>query len=527
MGLVKSITISNTYKDSVFLMKVSGKAKDCEGVIMASAMMATQRNKDLMKASGLGTEGLEAAQPDDLVVSVSGVSDVAVDQALSKVQGWLEESLAPEKAAGTSMQKPVRLEQLLAAGEKPNFALISVAGDYAGYEAAKAVSAGMNVMIYSDNISKNTERKLKQMADARGLLVMGPDCGTSIIHGVPIGFANQVRKGTVGVVGASGTGVQEVTCLVDALGRGISQAIGTGGRDLQDEIGGITCLAALKMLAEDDGTRVIVLISKPPAPSVRSSICECIAQLRKKVVVHYVGCEDYTPERKAGAIPAETLEAASIRAVELDRGDKPGEEIQMDMDAYSALLAKSLHRMEQCRPDGFLRAIYGGGTLCYEALVAIRRGLPDVAVQSNLHFTNVSSLTSDSPNAHAFWDMGDDEFTVGRPHPMIDPELKNHRIAEAVADSKVSVVLFDVVLGFGSHSDPAGTAAQAVAAGRGRRSNDVFVVASVCGTEQDRPARREQVEKLKAAGVIVLPSNAQAARFVLDILKRMKGMNVQ
>lgn len=527
MGLVKSITIPNTYKDSVFLMKVSGKAKDCEGVTMASAMMATQRNKDLMKASGLGTTELETAQADDLVVAVSGKTEEAVDQALKNVRGWLEESLAPEKSAGVAVQKPARIEQLLASGEKPNFALISVAGDYAGYEAAKAISAGLNVMVYSDNISKTVERRLKQMADARGLIVMGPDCGTSIIQGVPVGFANQVRKGTIGVVGASGTGVQEVTCLVDALGRGISHAIGTGGRDLQDEIGGITCLAALRMLAEDEGTGVLVLISKPPAPSVRSRICECIAQLRKKVIVHYVGCEDYTPERKAGAIPTETLETAAMRAVEIDRGDKPGEEVQMDAAAYSVLLEKSVRRHANINADGFLRAIYGGGTLCYETLVAVRRGLPDTAVQSNLRFTNVSSLASDSPNAHALWDMGDDEYTVGRPHPMIDPELKNYRIAEAVADPKVAVVLFDIVLGFGSHADPAGTAAHAVTSGRGRRGNDVFVVASVCGTEHDRPSRREQVEKLTAAGVTVLPSNAQAARFALDILKRMKGMNVQ
>lgn len=526
MGLVKSITIPNTYKDSVFLMKVSGKAKECEGVTMASAMMATQRNKDLMKASGLGSNGLEEAQSDDLVVAVAGSSEALLDKALILVRGWLDESLAPEKTAGCSVQKLVRLDQVLAV-TKPNFALISVAGDYAGYEAAKALSAGLNVMIYSDNISKSVERKLKQMADARGLIVMGPDCGTAIIQGVPIGFANQVRRGSIGVVGASGTGIQEVTCLVDALGGGISQAIGTGGRDLQEEIGGITCLAAMKLLAEDENTRVIVLISKPPAPSVRARVCECIRQLRKKVVVHYVGCEDYAPERKEGAIAVDSLEAAAMRAVELDRGEKPGEETQMDAVAYSALLEKTSRRPGNRTNDGYLRAIYGGGTLCYEALVTVKRGLPDASVQSNLHFTEVYPLTSDSPAAHAFWDMGDDEFTVGRPHPMIDPELKNYRIAEAVADLGVSVVLFDNVLGFGSHEDPAGTAAKAVLSGKSRRSNDVFIVASVCGTDQDSPSRREQVEKLTAAGVTVLPSNAQAARFALELLKRMKGMKVQ
>jgi FdrA protein len=526
MDLVRSITIPNTYKDSVFLMKVSGKAKDCEGVTMASAMMATQRNKDLMRASGLGTEGLDAAQADDLVVSVSGGTEAAVNKALELVQGWLNESLVSEKNDDRTQEKPVRLEQLLT-HEKYNFALISVAGDYAGYEAAKAISAEMNVMIYSDNISKPVERKLKQMADERGLLVMGPDCGTAIIQGVPMGFANQVRRGSIGVVGASGTGIQEVTCLIDALGGGISQAIGTGGRDLQEEIGGLTCLAALRLLAESADTQVVVLISKPPSPSVRARVCECIGQLRKRIVVHYVGCEDYTPERKAGAVPAATLEAAAMRAVEIDKGEKPGEANQMDVDAYTALLEKTFKRSANITGDGYLRAIYGGGTLCYESLVTVKRGLPGGLVQSNLHFTEVYPLAGDSPAAHAFWDMGDDEFTVGRPHPMIDPELKNSRIEAAVADPAVSVVLFDNVLGFGSHEDPAGTAARAVIAGRNRRNNDVFVIASVCGTDSDRPSRRDQLEKLTAAGVTVLPSNAQAARFALDLLKRMKGMKVQ
>jgi succinyl-CoA synthetase alpha subunit len=356
---------------------------------------------------------------------------------------------------------------------------------------------------------------------------MGPDCGTAIIQGVPMGFANQVRRGSIGVVGASGTGIQEVTCLIDALGGGISQAIGTGGRDLQEEIGGLTCLAALRLLAESADTQVVVLISKPPSPSVRARVCECIGQLRKRIVVHYVGCEDYTPERKAGAVPAATLEAAAMRAVEIDKGEKPGEANQMDVDAYTALLEKTFKRSANITGDGYLRAIYGGGTLCYESLVTVKRGLPGGLVQSNLHFTEVYPLAGDSPAAHAFWDMGDDEFTVGRPHPMIDPELKNSRIEAAVADPAVSVVLFDNVLGFGSHEDPAGTAARAVIAGRNRRNNDVFVIASVCGTDSDRPSRRDQLEKLTAAGVTVLPSNAQAARFALDLLKRMKGMKVQ
>src|SRR4030095_10708603 len=126
--------------------------------------------------------------------------------------------------------------------EDADIALISVPGDYAAAEALKALAQGLNVMLFFDNVAIADERAIKLYARARTLLVMGPDCGTAIVNGVPLGFANVVRRGDIGLVAASGTGLQEVTCRIHNLGGGISQAIGTGGRDLKDAGGGMPVL---------------------------------------------------------------------------------------------------------------------------------------------------------------------------------------------------------------------------------------------------------------------------------------------
>src|SRR5580704_9603583 len=98
-------------------------------------------------------------------------------------------------------------------------------------------------MIFSDNVPIAEEASLKHEARERGLMVMGPDCGTAIIGGVPLAFANAVPRGDIGIIGASGTGIQEVSTLIARAGRGVRHAIGTGGRDMHAEVGGLTTLA--------------------------------------------------------------------------------------------------------------------------------------------------------------------------------------------------------------------------------------------------------------------------------------------
>jgi FdrA protein len=220
----------------------------------------------------------------------------------------------PEESSGDGV-RPSPLASLEMAVEQQaalNLALISVLGDYAAAEAIKALRPGLSVMLFSDNVSLAHEREIKTLAREKNLLVMGPDCGTAIINGMPLGFANVVRRGAIGVVAASGTGLQEVTCCIDQLGAGISQALGTGGHDLHESIGGISMLYGLDALSADPDTRVIVLISKPPAPAVAEKILARARAAGKPVVVNFLGAR---PEdmNVPGITPAYTLADARGR----------------------------------------------------------------------------------------------------------------------------------------------------------------------------------------------------------------------
>lgn len=501
---VRTVVLPDTYRDSVFLMKLSSEAKKACGARQISAMMGTARNKELFAQSGLSTPEVEAARPGDLVIAIDvedgAQSESLLDKAVAEVQTLLNAAAPKAKASGETAP-PATLEEAREVDPDLGLALISVAGDYARYEAAKAIDAGMDVMLYSDNISLDDEIALKRAAVAKGLLVMGPDCGTAIVKGVPLGFANTVRKGTVGIVGASGTGLQELFCLLDRFGVGITDAYGTGGRDLKDAVGGLTALAALDRLIADPNTRILALIGKPPGKDVRRKLAERVKASGKPGFAHYLGATDYDLERAAGITCADDV---TELALVIAKAVVPG------LDEAALLPQRPLPKAK----TGFLRGLFGGGTLCQEAaeLVAPLLKGPKFANMKVAGFEAVSG--SDPTPGHAFWDLGDDEFTVGRPHPMMAPELRMARLEDALCDPAVSVVLLDVVIGFGSHPDQAGeiSAALARAAERSKgASREKIVVASVCGTDGDTPGRQAQVAVLEQAGVVVLPSNARAA----------------
>lgn len=521
MGCVKSLIIKNSYRDSVFLMKISSQAAQLPGIKIGTAMMSTDRNKELFKGAGLYTAEMEQANPDDLTISVRGESEEAVQAALEKVQEMLM-AASKNHETSTGAGEISSLEEALQEDEGINLALISAAGDYAKYEAAKALSRGLNVMLYSDNISLEDELLLKRYAQSRGLLVMGPDCGTAVIKGVPLAFANRVRKGYIGIVGASGTGTQEVMCLIHTLGWGISQAIGTGGRDLKDEIGGITARQALQYLNSDPETRIIVLISKPPGSAVRGKIAEMIKVSAKPMIVYYAGNSDYSPEEKAGALTAHTLEETSLLAVNMVSSQEDRISLT-DSAAYRLLLEKARGQVKKGR---FLRGVFGGGSLCYEAMHLFYSSLSGSEIFSNIPLKGINMLPDPKSSiGHTFLDMGEDEFTVGRPHPMIDPAAKNERIIQEVLDPQTAVVLFDLVIGYGSHPDPAGEIARSLQQIKYRMPGGELgtaLIASVCGTEDDTPSRSDQIRKLREAGVIIMPSNTHAARLAGDVIKTME-----
>ena len=502
MFQVRCIIAPNTYRDSVFLMKLSSQAGAESGAEQVSAMMGTPRNKELLVMSGLATADMEKAGPEDLVIAVKGEADTldAAEQAVKR----LLTGTAPQKSSVAGASVPRDLEEAVKADPALNLVLISTAGDYARYEAAKAVNAGLDVMLYSDNIALGDEIALKEQATRKGVLVMGPDCGTAIIDGVPLAFANQVSRGPVGIVGASGTGLQEVICLLDRLGVGISQAYGTGGRDLKDDVGGLTAVAALRRLERDPTTRIIVLLGKPPGKKTRAMLVELLPRLGKPVFVHYLGASDHAQEEAAGLHSAKDLTDLAVLAAR---------QVKPDLNTEAVIRVPAMP--VRARP-GYLRGLFGGGTLCQEA-AELAAPLLQGEKCSNLDVAGFVPIAADATSkGHCFWDFGDDAFTVGRPHPMMAPELKMERLIRELGDPEVSVVLMDMVIGYGAHQDQTGAllrALETAGARQARTAQDLVIVVSVCGADADSPSRKEEVARLEEAGIIVCGSNAQAAIF--------------
>ena len=460
-----------SYADSIELMQIAEELRRLAGIGAAALLMGTPANLATLAEAGLEAPEAEGAGPNDLVVAVRAESAAAGRAALERAEALLASHRRVEDAPG---ERPPR-SIISAARRAPeaNLAAIGVAGEYAAAEAHQALSAGLHVFVFSDGVSVADERVLKQRARARGLLVMGPECGTSILHGVGLGFANRVRRGAIGLVGASGTGLQEVTSLVHRFGGGVSHAIGTGGRDLRAEIGGITTLQALALLAADAGTRVIALVSKPGSAAVANEVLAAASGAGKPVLAYLHG---WVGAARGGVRVVDTLEAAAAAAVEAIGIAAP------------ALEAPKLAPGRA--PRGQILGLYTGGTLCEEA----RRIVGDAAVR--------------------FVDFGAIEYTRGRPHPMIDPALRSAAIARAGDEDGVGVLLLDVVLGSFAHRDPAGAAAVAITEARAhasRRGRRLEVVAHVVGTEDDPQRLTDQEDALRAGDAIVCPSNRLAA----------------
>jgi FdrA protein len=516
---VKSIVKSSEYHDSVRLMLVARDLSRMPGVIDASVVMATEANKALLKAAGLLTPEAAAAAPNDLVIAVSASPEV-VEAAIAEAGRLLEQKSA-SKTEGAAF-RPKTLRSALKSAPAANLAVISVAGRYAADEAWQALNAGLHVLLFSDNVSLEDEIALKRYAVEHGLLLMGPGAGTAIINGAALGFANVIPPGPVGIVSAAGTGLQEVSTLLAKEGAGITQGIGTGGRDLKEEVGGLMMLAGLQALQDDPATQVIVLVSKPPAPVVTRHILEVVGRGSKPTVVCFLGSDEGTVRDIPNAVPARTLEEAAWLAARLARGEwVRGCEAVLEHRNLELKLLAGPARQSLTPGQKYIRGLFSGGTLCYEAQVIWRDLLPE-AVWSNAPLDKAYTLSeSTHSQGHTAIDLGEEEFTVGRPHPMIDNDLRIRRLYQEAQDPETAVILLDVVLGYGAHPDPASELGPAVikartlakAAGR-----ELLVVASVTGTDADPQGLRRQVAALQNAGVAVCDSNATSARLAAYIV---------
>ena len=470
------------YYDSVVLMQLQRGLVGLPGVIDAGVVMATPANQDLLAANSLLPDSI-AASPDDLLIVIKAESDASAVSAMDQVDSLLarrrsstEQDFRPRSLSGAAKQLP-----------GASWVLVSVPGRYAAGVAREALDLNKHVFLYSDNVSLEDEIALKQTARERGLLVMGPDCGTAIINGIGLGFANRIRRGAIGLVGASGTGLQAATTHIHNLGGGISHAIGTGGRDLKSEVGAITAHQALDLLARDPETKVIVLISKPPASEVATGLLAAAQAIGKPIIVDFIGYPP--PARKLGNLHFAT---SLSEAAELAVG--------------AADLTSQITR-EPHLSNRYLRGLFSGGTLAYEMMLGLQATL--TPLYSNAPITDHQLLKDPlHSEAHTIVDLGDEFFMVGRLHPMIDNDLRIRRMKQEAADPEVGLILFDVVLGEGSHADPAAELAPVIREIRGQTT--IEFAAIVIGTDDDPQNTQSQIEQLREAGVRVFRTSTEA-----------------
>lgn len=477
------------YYDSVVLMHLQRALAGLEVVIDAGVVMATPANLELLADASLLPDD-HPAGPDDLLIVVKAASE---DDAQVGLQAVDKLMAARRSVVPATAYKPRSLDGAARSMPDAKWVLVSVPGRYAADVTREALNLGRHVFLYSDNVSLEDEIALKREAVMKGLLVMGPDCGTAIVNGVGLGFANRVRRGSIGLVGASGTGLQAVTSHIHALGGGVSHAIGTGGRDLKASVGGLTARQGISLLARDPATRVIVLVSKPPDPALAAELLALAGSSGKPVVVNFIGYP--APAHQLGNLHfATNLTDAARLAVELASADTAP-------DASESLVNGERK---------YLRGLFSGGTLAYEALRGLEVMLSPLYSNVPVHESQKipDPLTS---QFHTLLDLGEDVFTVGRLHPMMDNDLRLRRIEKEAADPQVALLLLDVVLGEGAHPDPAGELAPAIA--QAVQTHGVEVVAILVGTDEDPQDLDGQREKLVEAGAKVFEDTLQAVAY--------------
>lgn len=503
--MLHTIIKKNSYQDSINLMLLTNAVAATEGINKVQIMMATPSNKDIYKDAGLYTEELASAESNDMAIVVDTDDESKVAEVLAKVDQYLKD----QSISGKSQEfETVRTwDKAIKTAPNADMALISVPGQYAAEEADKALDLGLHVFLFSDNVSIEDEVQLKKKAREKGLLVMGPDCGTGILDGVPIAFANVVKKGRIGIVGASGTGIQEVSTIIDRLGEGVSHAIGTGGRDLKEPIGAITMMDGIKALENHPQTDIIVVISKPPAKAVRNEVVELLHSLTKPVVTIFIG--EKPTQHEGNIYQAYTLAETAQIAVDLARGNA----IQEDYNAGDYSVAGVSLTPEQTA----IKGLFSGGTMASEAAVLISDAL---GLGTEIKNEEGYVLRQDG---HEVVDLGDDKYTQGKPHPMIDPETRAKYIEQAAQDEKTAVILLDFVLGYGSHEDMASAllpSIQKAVAHAKENGRNLYVVASVCGTLNDPQDYNGHKKRLAEAGIIVKDNNNEAVRTALSIVGR-------
>ncbi len=513
----RSVVKKNTYIDSVSLMAIAQKARALDGVTNAVAVMVTPANKSLLADQDLVTPEIDAASAGDLaLIIVTERDDGSADGAMEGLLGLLDRKPA---SRATSNRRYGSIAAAAAGNPGANLAVVSVNGTYAAWEAQKALGAGLNVLLFSDNVPIDDELALKKRAHALGLLVMGPDCGTAIINGTALCFANNVRRGNIGIIAASGTGAQELSVRIHDFTGGVSQLIGTGGRDLSGDIGAIMTLDSIDALDADPGTDVIAVISKPPATDVAETVLDRLALSPKPTVACFLGANQRLAALAAArGIPLfdrtkpAALAAAAAAGIRTDT---------LDLHELNWQLIGEV-RAKLSPEQKYIRGLFCGGSLCHESMFLALEKYSDV--YSNIQRDPARRLTgADRSKAHTFLDLGDDEFTNGTPHPMIDPSSRIERFMNEAGDPTVGVIILDFVLGYGAHPDPVGVMLPAIVEAKRQAAavnRHLEIIGYVLGTSEDPQGLQSQVTKLTDVGVIWASSSTNTGLLAREFVDK-------
>ncbi len=518
----------NFYRDSMQLMKISDMLRRVSaGISEASVVMATETNKGILIRLGFSPSAIEHASESDMLIAIRASDQASIDLATAQVDKLLE---SPAKLGTGDQEKASDIDAALSKMPGTNLVLLSIPGEYVKDISHDLIERGIHQLIFSDHVPVEDELEMKTMGAAKGVLVLGPGAGTSIINGKGIGFSNAISIGPVGVVAAAGTGLQEVTSLLDQCGIGVKHGLGVGGNDPKDKIGGIMMLECMKILEKDDDIKVIAIVSKPPSPAVEHKIIDyAVNSGAKKYVLAFIGGGTAGSEQRSNnlIIKVNSL-ASSVLAIANVLGDQHLHEAlsrtYIPPEGLANILQKEWNRLQSSQR--FIRALYTGGTFTYEAQVILGEIIDDGMIYSNAPIQRIKQLQdSFKSEKHSIIDLGEEEFTKGRPHPMIDPTLRKFRILEEARDPEVGVLLLDFVLGYGANPDPVGAVLDEIKQAKEiaqKNGHYLSIVAHVCGTKNDVQGYDQSISKLNSAGCIVMPTNSLAAIASAVVISRGK-----
>jgi len=503
-------------------MLLSEKIKNLENVTDAAILMGTGNNKKRLDTLGFDKEELLLATNNDICIGIDFISEDGLSTAEKAIDDFLTGVNQNEGQQNTLGFKPQSIESAKEFMPGANLVSISLPGEYAAEQARKSLDLDLNVFLFSDNVSITDERELKEIAAQKGLMMMGPDCGTAMVNGNPLGFCNLIKRGPVGIVAASGTGAQEIMCILDHQGVGVSQVIGTGGRDLNKEIEAISTKVGLDVLNQDPNTETIILVSKPAYPEVEEDLKHFVRALKKPIIACFIGGEPGDTNAKSNWYRTNTLNHAALLAVSFEKNEPLPEKESFPQFKLNYAQAIDKYRRTLSPKQKYVRGLYSGGTLASEAAVLVSASIPEVYAGKG--FGNVQPLKDiEKSQKNSFLDLGDDIFTQGRPHPMIDPSTRLERMRQEAKDPEVAVILMDIVMGTNTLEDPASVYIPVIqdfkqqAQGEGR--NLIFVV-HVCASQNDAGnSPRSQTQRFNDAGCLVFETNEEAAYMAASLLE--------